>query len=76
MGKRLDERLLHKDLPALRFEATARTSVYRFADDIVVVVRPKDRVSRIDIRSVSRIGLGDRGVNATRIREFTEAFER
>ena len=59
----------------LRYEATARTPVYHFVDDIVVVVTPEGESSRIDIRSVSRIGRGDRGVNAARIRAFTGAFE-
>lgn len=45
-------------------------------DDVVVVVTAEDSASRIDIRSVSRIGRGDRGVNAARIREFIKTFER
>lgn len=76
VGKAMGWEIVGQDPTALRFEATARTSVYRFVDDIVVVVSPVDSASRIDIRSVSRVGLGDRGVNAARIREFTEAFER
>ena len=64
-----------KDADALRYEATARTPIYRFVDDIVVIVTPVDESSRVDIRSVSRIGRGDRGVNAARIRAFTGAFE-
>lgn len=60
---------------SLRFEATARTPVFYFADDIVVVVSPTSDGSRVDLRSVSRIGRGDRGVNAARIRAFTAAFK-
>ncbi|WP_413699466.1 DUF1499 domain-containing protein [Psychromonas sp. KJ10-10] len=59
----------------LRFEASARTPLYRFVDDVVVVVTPEGNASRVDIRSVSRIGRGDRGVNANRIREFMKAFQ-
>ena len=63
-----------QDADSLRYEATARTPIYQFVDDVVVVVTPVDESSRIDIRSVSRIGRGDRGVNAARIRTFQGAF--
>ena len=76
VGKTMGWEIVAEDPTVLRFEATARTSVYRFVDDVVVVVSPVGNASRIDIRSVSRVGLGDRGVNAARIREFTEAFAR
>lgn len=49
-------------------EATATTFWFGFKDDVVVRVRPQDSGSIIDIRSVSRVGLGDVGVNAKRIR--------
>ena len=64
-----------KDADTLRYEATARTPIYRFVDDIVVIVTPVGESSRIDIRSVSRIGRGDQGVNAARIRAFIGAFK-
>lgn len=67
--------LVAQDVENLRYEATARTSVYGFVDDVVVVVTPVGDASRIDIRSVSRIGRGDRGVNATRVRTFIKTFE-
>ncbi|MGB5444071.1 MAG: DUF1499 domain-containing protein [Psychromonas sp.] len=77
VGKSMGWEIVAQDPEQLRFEATARTPVYRFVDDIVVVVSSAaDGESRIDIRSVSRIGRGDRGVNATRIREFITAFQR
>ena len=63
------------DADNFRFEATARTSVFYFADDIVVVVTPEDDGSRIDMRSVSRVGRSDQGVNAARIRAFQQQFE-
>jgi uncharacterized protein (DUF1499 family) len=58
----------------LRFEATARTPVFYFADDVVVVVNATPSGSRVDIRSVSRVGRSDQGVNAARIRAFAAAF--
>ncbi|WP_413282719.1 DUF1499 domain-containing protein [Vibrio sp. MA40-2] len=59
---------------ALRFEATAQTTFFGFMDDIVVQVTPINDASRVDIRSVSRIGRSDQGVNAARIVEFTQSF--
>lgn len=66
--------IVAEDSTALRFEAIARTAVYRFMDDVVVVVTPTDNTSRVDIRSISRIGRSDRGVNAARISDFIQSF--
>jgi uncharacterized protein (DUF1499 family) len=59
----------------LRFEATAHTPIFHFADDVVVVVTPQQDGSRVDIRSVSRVGRSDQGVNAKRIMAFIAAFD-
>jgi uncharacterized protein (DUF1499 family)/uncharacterized membrane protein len=53
-----------------RLEATAQTAFFGFKDDVVVRVRPSGSGSRIDIRSDSRVGFGDVGTNAARIRAF------
>ena len=66
--------IVAEDADKLRFEATARTSVFYFADDVVVVVTSQDSGSRIDMRSVSRVGRSDQGVNAARIRAFQQQF--
>ena len=60
------------DPPAGHMEATASVSLIRYQDDIVVrVVETEDgQGSIVDMRSVSRIGVGDFGVNAARIRSF------
>lgn len=51
-----------------RIEAIAVSRMFRFTDDIVVRIRPSTSGgSRIDIRSRSRDGRGDLGVNAQRI---------
>lgn len=76
VGKAMGWEIVAQDADNLRFEATARTPVYQFADDIVVVVTAVNDASRVDIRSVSRVGRSDRGVNAARIREFVQAFAR
>lgn len=55
-------------------EAVATTFWFGFRDDVVVRVRSDDGGSVVDVRSVSRIGQGDLGTNADRIREILEAF--
>ncbi|MDP2523814.1 DUF1499 domain-containing protein [Neptunomonas phycophila] len=67
--------IVAQDENALRFEASARTPVFQFVDDVVVTVTTEGSASRVDIRSVSRIGRSDRGANAARIREFIETFD-
>ncbi|HEX7080589.1 MAG TPA: DUF1499 domain-containing protein [Gammaproteobacteria bacterium] len=53
-----------------RIEATDTTFWFRFKDDIVIRIRPADGGSEIDARSVSRVGVGDAGTNAARLRRF------
>src|SRR5215471_4000767 len=48
-------------------EAIARTPIMGFRDDVVVRVRPRREGARIDIRSASRFGKIDFGVNAARV---------
>lgn len=58
-----------EDREAGRIEATETSNLFRFADDVVVRIRPfEEGGSRIDVRSKSRFGKGDMGVNAGRIR--------
>jgi uncharacterized protein (DUF1499 family) len=64
-------------------EATYRSSLFRFIDDIVIRVRRVDVEARIagdvgakatvqiDLRSASRVGESDLGANAQRIKEFS-----
>jgi len=54
----------------LRIEATATTLLFGFKDDIVIRIRPQARGSMVDMRSESRVGGSDFGVNAERIRTF------
>ncbi len=53
-----------------RIEATAETRWFGLKDDVVIRVQPESNGTRVDIRSKSRIGRGDRGMNAWRVREF------
>jgi uncharacterized protein (DUF1499 family) len=58
-----------------RIEATATTFWYGFRDDVVIRVRPDGEGSRIDLRSVSRVGRSDAGTNARRIRSYLERLD-
>jgi uncharacterized protein (DUF1499 family) len=53
-----------------RIEATDQTFWFGFKDDIVIRITPTDHGSKVDIRSVSRVGKSDIGTNAARIRKF------
>ncbi len=55
-----------------RIEATDETFWFGFKDDVVIRVMPASGISRVDVRSVSRVGRGDAGTNARRIREYVE----
>ena len=57
-----------------RVEATATTFWFGFNDDVVVRVVPEDGGSRLDLRSMSRVGQSDVGVNAARIQAFLSRF--
>jgi len=57
-----------------RIEATDRTGWYGFVDDVVLRIQSDGSGSRLDIRSHSRIGRGDRGKNAERVRAFLTAL--
>jgi uncharacterized protein (DUF1499 family) len=62
---------VHASVPAEgRIEATDTTPWFGFKDDIVVRITPTASGSRVDVRSVSRLGTGDLGTNARRVRAF------
>ncbi len=53
-----------------RIEATDMTFWFGFKDDIVIRITQADQGSRIDVRSLSRVGRSDVGTNAKRIRKY------
>ena len=63
--------IVDTDREAGRIEATDITFWFGFKDDVVVRIRPADGGIRVDLRSVSRVGGGDVGANAARIRAFS-----
>ena len=71
---RMRWQLVEADEPAGRIEATDTTFWFGFKDDVVIRVRPAGGGSRIDVRSLSRVGGGDAGTNAARIREYVETL--
>ncbi len=55
-----------------RVEATVTATPFQFKYDVVITVAATEggKVSQVDMRSVSRVGISDFGVNADRIRSF------
>jgi len=53
-----------------RVEAVATSMLYGFKDDLVVRIRETADGTRVDVRSKSRLGRSDLGMNAKRIRTF------
>lgn len=58
------------DATSLRIEATDTTAWFGFKDDVIVRLSPARTGSRIDVRSVSRVGKSDVGTNARRISAY------
>ena len=73
--RRMGWELLATDPDAFRIEATDRSFWFGFEDDVVVrITADGETASRVDVRSLSRVGVGDLGVNARRVRAFLDAM--
>ena len=59
-----------------RIEATDTTFWFGFKDDVVVRITPAEGGSRMDVRSVSRVGRSDVGTNAKRIQRYLQKVTR
>jgi uncharacterized protein (DUF1499 family) len=66
--------IVARDPDAGRLQAVAKTAWFGFEDDVTIRVSPAAAGSRIDIRSKSRVGRGDAGANAARIRGWRAAL--
>ena len=53
-----------------QIEATDQSRWMGFTDDITIRIAKTDAGSRIDLRSSSRLGRSDFGVNAARVRAY------
>ena len=69
-----DLEVVNVDVDNGRVEAVATTFWFGFKDDLVVRIQPTHTGSKIDVRSVSRVGQSDLGANAARIAKFLQAF--
>jgi uncharacterized protein (DUF1499 family) len=58
-----------------RIEAVERSFLYGFRDEIIIRIAASDGGAHVDLRSRSRLGRIDRGVNAKRIRAFLAALK-
>lgn len=64
-------KIVSEDVDAGIIEATETTFWYGFKDDVVIRIRGVESGgSVLDIRSISRVGASDLGVNAERVRAF------
>ena len=74
-AKRLGWAIVETDKEAGRIEASEKSRWFGFTDDVVVRVGAEEGGSRVDLRSVSRQGRGDFGVNAARVRRYLQALK-
>ena len=51
-------------------EAIATTRLFKFKDDVTVMITPEGDATVVNVRSKSRVGKSDLGTNARRIRAF------
>ena len=70
------EEIVTQDKEAGIIEAYDKLPWFGFIDDVVIRVDTAETAnqSKIDVRSVSRLGRGDIGVNAHRIQDYLEAI--
>lgn len=68
--------VVYEDAAARVLEAVATTGLLRFKDDVVVSVKPAEGGSTVHVRSKSRLGKGDLGANAARIRAYAAELAR
>lgn len=65
------------DAGAGTIQAEARTLLWRFTDDVAIRISLDDKgLTRVDVRSSSRVGRADLGANARRVARFLHALDR
>lgn len=57
-----------------RLEATATTQYMKLVGDVIVRVKPEGAGARVDIRSISRMGIADLGENCRRVTRLRSAI--
>jgi len=66
--------LVDQDRNKGRIEAIDTTFWFAFKDDIAIRIMAQGSGSRVDVRSISRVGHSDVGANAARIKTFIKQF--
>lgn len=61
-----------EDVDQTVLEATETSGWFGFKDDVAVRIRAVDGATRVDMRSISRVGLSDLGANARRVSGFMD----
>lgn len=74
-ARTLEWQILDENQAEGRIEAMTESLLFGFKDDIVIRITAEGTGSRIDIRSASRVGVSDLGVNAKRITDFFDTFK-
>lgn len=64
--------ITREDRDAAVIEAVATTPLMRFKDDVTITVSRDGEQTKVVVRSHSRLGKGDLGANAKRIRKLQE----
>jgi fatty-acyl-CoA synthase len=59
-----------------RLEATATTKYLKLVGDLIVRIKPEGAGARIDIRSISRMGIADLGENCRRVTRLRELISK
>lgn len=69
--------LAHADEEIGMLTVRCRSRIFRFVDDMTIWVRlDENGMTRVDIRSRSRVGRGDFGVNRRRVQRLLEHLDR
>ena len=74
-ARKMGWEIVASDPASGRIEATDTTFWFGFKDDIVRIAAAPGG-SRVDVRSLSRVGLSDVGTNAARIRKYLDALKK
>jgi uncharacterized protein (DUF1499 family) len=73
-AQRMGWRIIAADGETDRIEASDRSRWFGFTDDIVIRITATNSGSRVDLRSSSRMGRSDFGVNAARVTRYLAAL--
>lgn len=73
-AKELGWEIIAKNSEQGIIEAVETTSLWAFKDDVVIRIQAEETGSKIDLRSISRIGGSDLGANANRVKNFITTF--